>query len=57
MTGQQPIQQSKDGVLKVVQQYYDAKGTMPKTLAVGLILDELGLKYADAAGKVATCLM
>lgn len=42
---------------KVVEQYYDAKGSMAKAYAVGLLIDVLEVKYGDYAGRIATQLM
>lgn len=55
VTGQGTASESvKAGVLRIVENYWGSKGSMAKGLAVGLIIDELGVKYGEYSGKIAT---
>jgi len=45
----------KDKITQQVDGYYNARGQMAKMNVVGLILDDLGLKWGDYAGKLSEC--
>ena len=44
-----------DRITAQVDGYYGARGQMAKMHVVGLILDDLNLKWGEYAGKVSEC--
>lgn len=45
----------KNKLTELVDAYYNSRGSMAKTFTVGLIIDELGLKWGEYAGKLSEC--